>query len=273
MIPRTQVPVLDAIQPMTESDLERYLMDFSLEEQRQVRELWQTYARRKSLMNVELETRTPIHNQTSKQYLYRPGSMTYISAVGEHSRAVSTSSIKLDINRFARGVQTDLRNLTSQMMRGQVSSQRWYDESARALKLSYRATVDVARGNHRDDMNQEEREHWLELALALLLLLNRAAQDINAGVFPLDGRLTAYMGALGAANNGLYENWRLTEATRQGYREGRRILTPADHCQNSGDRRGCLELAALGWVQINQVVKIGGATCRDHCRCRIEFRR
>ena len=80
------------------------------------------------------------------------------------------------------------------------------------------------------------------------------------------------MGALGAANNGLYENWRLSEAARQGYREGRRILTPADHCRDSKGRQGCVELAALSWVPIERMVKIGEATCRDHCRCRMEFR-
>lgn len=207
----------------------------------------------------------------AKQYGYLPDSLTYVSKAGQRTKAVSSSSIKLDVNRFARGVQADLRRLTNQLLHGQLSAQRWYDESARVLKLSYRATADVARGTQ-DDMTHEERQRWLELALALLLLLNRAAQAINTGAFPLDGSLTAYIGSLGAANNGLYENWRLEEANRLGYREARRVLTPADHCRDSKGRKGCIELAALGWVPIEQAVKIGGATCRDHCRCRMEFR-
>lgn len=207
-----------------------------------------------------------------KQFGYRPDTMTYISRVGQQTRALRQSSVKLDVNRFAHGVQTELRGLTNQLIKGRLPAQRWYDESARLLKLSYRATADIARGTP-NEMDQEERQRWLELALLLLLLLNRAAQDINAGAFPLDGRLTSYIGALGAANNGLYENWRLSEAARLGYREARRVLTPADHCQSSGGRQGCIELAALGWVPIGQVVKIGGATCRDHCRCLMEFRK
>ena len=109
-----------------------------------------------------------------KRYGYRPDSMTYVSRVGQETRAVSSSAIKLDVNRFAHGVQTDLRDLTNQMLHGQLPAQRWYDESSRVLKLSYRATADVARGSQ-DDLEQEERQRWLELALALLLLLNRAA--------------------------------------------------------------------------------------------------
>lgn len=54
MLPRTNVPRLDTIQPMAHDELERFLLDYSLEEQRQVRELWQTHAARKSLIDFEL---------------------------------------------------------------------------------------------------------------------------------------------------------------------------------------------------------------------------
>lgn len=159
----------------------------------------------------------------TKQYGFKPDSLEYFSKVGEKTKSLPQSSVKLDVNRFALGVQTDLRNLTNQLLSGQMPAQRWYDESARLLKLSYRATVDVARGNGRG-MTNEEKEKWIALVLLLLLLLNRAAEDINAGVFPMDGRLTAYIGALGAANNGLYENWRLGQATNLGYREDRKSV-------------------------------------------------
>lgn len=51
LLPRTPVVRLETIQTMTGEKLERFLADFSLEEQRQARELWQTYARRPSLIS------------------------------------------------------------------------------------------------------------------------------------------------------------------------------------------------------------------------------
>ena len=54
MTPRTPRVRLEKIQTMERAELERYLLDFSLEEQRQVRELWQTYARRQTLIDFEL---------------------------------------------------------------------------------------------------------------------------------------------------------------------------------------------------------------------------
>lgn len=205
-----------------------------------------------------------------KQYGYNPETMTYFQRIGDHETAVPASSIKRDVNRFAQGVQSRLRDLTNQMLTNQIGAQQWYDESARLLKLSYRATADVSRGG--GEMTEEDRKRWLALALTLLLLLNRAAEDINRRIFPMDGRLSAYIGSLGAANNGLYENWRLTMAKNLGYTEGMRKLTPADHCHNSSDRPGCVELAALGWVPIEKVVWLGAATCRRHCKCEMHFR-
>lgn len=207
----------------------------------------------------------------AKEYGFNPEDLTYFARVGDQLKAVSTELIKRDVNRFAHGMQVQLRGLTNQMLAGQLPAQQWYDESARLLKLSYRATADVAGGSG-EDMNREDRQRWLELALLLLLLLNRAADDLNVGVVPRDGRLTSYIGSLGAANNELYENWRLGQALDRGYREARRVLTDADHCRDSKGRPGCVELAALGWQPIEKVVRIGGATCRRHCKCLMEFR-
>jgi hypothetical protein len=197
--------------------------------------------------------------------------MIYYSKVRDKQRAIPQSSIKLDINRFAKGVQAEQRNLASQFLNGQITPQRWYDESARLLKLSYRASVDIARGGS-GDMTEVEKRRWVELSLLFLLLLNQAAENLNAGNFPLDGRFTSFAGSLGAANNDLYENWRFGSAVDLGYTEGRRVLGVTDHCHNSLDRPGCIELAARGWVPINELVPIGGATCRRHCHCTLEFR-
>lgn len=208
-----------------------------------------------------------------KIYGYNPEALSYYSQSGSRQYSLSDASVKLDVNRFALGVQKDLRNLTAQLLTGSLSSQQWYDESARLLKLSYRATADVARGSSAPEMTNEQRKRDLELLLLLLLLLNGAADAINSGEMPLDGRLTAYISSLGTANNGLYENYRTSLAVNLGYREARRLLSPADHCHDSADRPGCVELAALGWVSIEKLVRLGNATCRQHCKCIVQYRK
>ncbi len=52
-MPRKPVVPLDKIQLMTREELERYLSDYSVEEQRATRELWQAHAARKTLIDFQ----------------------------------------------------------------------------------------------------------------------------------------------------------------------------------------------------------------------------
>ncbi len=53
LMPRKPVVPLDKIQLMTREELERYLSDYSVEEQRATRELWQAHAARKTLIDFQ----------------------------------------------------------------------------------------------------------------------------------------------------------------------------------------------------------------------------
>lgn len=226
----------------------------------------------------------------SREYGFDPNTLEYFQQVGGRRREIQAGAIKQDVNRFARGVEKEMREITQRFINGQITSQQWYDESARMMKLSYRAAVDVARGSH-DEMDDSDTEEWLALAILLLLLLNRTAEALEAGARPSEklltipgalgprggvlrpgGRLLSIAGLKGAAIMSIYENRRLAEALRAGYTETRRVLGVAEHCDRSKDRPGCVELAARGWIPIWQMIPIGGATCRSNCKCHLEFR-
>lgn len=53
LIPRRRMAQLGKIEPLRADQLERFLSDFTLEEMRQVRELWKTHAARKELIDFE----------------------------------------------------------------------------------------------------------------------------------------------------------------------------------------------------------------------------
>lgn len=261
--------------------LERYLLDYSMEDFRQVRELWKSLAARKELIDFKANDARLFYagargaglstNARSRQYGYRPESMTYYQEGRAGRTTISQRSIKSDVNRFALGVQIQQRELMNQMMNGTISPQQWYDETSRLMKLSYRTSVTIARGTD-EEMTEEEKKKWLLLLLLLFLLLNNFAEDLEDGDLPFDGRLPMYAGSLGSATRSLFENWRLGTAITMGYTEGRRVLGVAEHCEESRDRPGCVELSELGWIPIQQVTKIGDATCRQNCRCVLQFR-
>ena len=208
-----------------------------------------------------------------RSYGYNPQADIYFEQRGSMDRRpIPVDSVKLDINKFVIGVQDELKDITRQMINGTVSPQQWYDRSAGLMKLSYRASIDVARGTNQE-MTEEERNRWLALLLLLLLLLNGIADGINDGTIDIDYHLVSSASLRGAAARSMFENWRLASHLQAGYMEARRVLGIAEHCEESDDRPGCVDLAALGWIPIEMVVPIGAATCRDHCKCRIQYRK
>jgi hypothetical protein len=54
--------------------------------------------------------------------------------------------------------------------------------------------------------------------------------------------------------------------------EAKRILRASEHCHNSIHLPGCLELARLSWMPIDEMTPIGEATCGVWCKCFIVYR-
>lgn len=201
---------------------------------------------------------------------FDPRTLNYYQETKRGKRRVSRESVLRDVESFTLGVQQKQRELSNQLANGAITSQQWYDESARLMKLSYRAAMDAARGSSAEP-TEEEKNRWLEVALILLLLLNFTADALEEDELPIT-RLPSIMVARGAAVRSIFKNWSLGLVKSAGFTEARRVLGIAEHCNDSADRKGCIELAAQGWIPIDRFVPFGGATCRDHCKCSFEFR-
>lgn len=207
-----------------------------------------------------------------RRFGFSPDTLEYFQETNGRRQSIAVGSVKNDINRFAHGVSLEMQKITDQLSNGHITGQEWYNESARTMKLSYRAAVDVARGKS-GEMDKDDEELWLALALLLFLLLNQTAEALLDGRIESFGRLKNIMRLRGGAVSGLFENWRLNKAkTVVGFTEARRVLGVAEHCTGSDNRPGCVELAELGWLPIWRMVPIGAATCRDNCKCTIQFR-
>lgn len=263
---------------MTGTALETFIRDISPEEERQARALWQANAARKELIDFQGNDPSTGRTGARRMYGYDRNTMMYFERLGDGTaRKIPMDSIKLDINRFALAMQTQQRALMAGMLNQKLTSQEWYNESARLMKLSYYATTTAARGTN-EPMTDEEKNRWLLLLLLLFLWLNQLAESIVNGSLPLDGRLPVYAGLRGAALRSLFENWRLKKAQAEGWQEGRRVLGIAEHCHQEfepGDPRykpGCVEEAKKGWMSIDKLVPFGLCVCGNNCKCHFEFR-
>lgn len=251
------------IRIMDEWELQRYLTDVNEEEKLQARQLWRQYSRRPDLIDFE--------NGAKRQYTYDQKAMEYYEITGGRRTRIPITSIKMDVNSFANEMQAQQRQLMANMLNGVISIQEWYDQSARLMKLSYYAIVTIARGGD-PPMDEQENYWWLLLLLALFLLLNGTAAGLQDGSIKISGRLPVSHGLRGGAVRTLFENWRIEHAKREGYTEARRFLTPAEHCSET-ELPGCLEEAGKGWMPINQLIPLGGCTCRSNCKCYVKFRK
>jgi len=259
------------IRVMDQRELEIFLTDISEEDKRQSADLWKSYTGRKEL--IDFTAGTPGGStRARRRFGYDPDTMTYSQQTKTTSKTLGQRSIKMDVNRFALGIQAEQRKLMSDLMNKQITPQEWYAETTRLMKLSYLASVTVARGTN-EPMDEEENNYWLLLLLLLFLKLNSFVEALANEEIPLNLKIPIYAGLRGGASRSVYENWKLFQATRGGYDEGRRILSPAEHCEESVTHPGCIEEAGRGWVPIGSIIPLGQCTCRDNCKCYLQFRK
>ena len=254
---------------MDANRVHNYVVEFGDEEIRAVRDFWRSYANRTTLIDFGIDTnsgRYPRYGYSLNRQAYY-----YVNKKNGKRVIVPPASIKLDIERFGNNICDLQRNLAVKLINNKISLQDWYDDTARNMKMSYRAAINIARGSSLN-MAALEEQHWQEVMELQMQKLNSLAKRIESGDKPLDGSLLNAVCQIGKAVNILFENWKLWEAQLLGKRQGRRRLTAAEHCKATETRPGCKELARLGWRPIAEVVPIGDAACWGGCQCRLEFR-
>lgn len=271
ILPRTPVRVLsgDRVNRLDGYAIIRYMSDFDRDDQYAVREFWRAYARRRTLIDFSSDF-GPYSGRQRYGYDWNDGTYWYQSIAGRRE-IVPMQSIKLDIERFAKNMCELQRQYMTNLMNGSITTQQWYDSAVRVMKLSYRAISQIAIGSHLD-MTAIENQRWLDTMVRQVESLNGFTERIQSGTVPIDGRLLLGACALGRRLSMVFEDWKLWQAKMQGKTMGRRILTHAEHCHDTSSRRGCVELARLGFVPIENMVPIGEAACYSGCRCGQEFK-
>jgi hypothetical protein len=106
--------------------------------------------------------------------------------------------------------------------------------------------------------------------------LDKFTADIYANPLKWStGQLNARAKLYGQVGYGALEDDIKREKEKSGFTEERRVLGPVktEHCHDTDNRPGCVELAAKGWQPIGSLPKIGEASCWQNCRCKFEYRK
>ena len=201
-------------------------------------------------------------------FYFDAGRQRYIQVLANgKTRAVPESLLQKDAARFALSTRSQMGDLAAQLVRGEISQEVWYQETRTLMRLSYRRNVLLANGGTETMTPTAWGRFGAEMKKQYKYLDNFAG-EIATGKQALNGRVVVRAGMYGDASYAQYQNWKLQAEVRAGYAiEARRVLHPAEHCED------CVSYAAKGWMPAADVPPIGDSRCLTHCKCSIETRK
>jgi hypothetical protein len=173
------------------------------------------------------------------------------------------------MRRVSNEAQLRMRKLTQRVIAGTLLLSGWYVGMRSLMKALYLIGLYLAVTDP-----EENADAWFYLlVLPQFVHFDGFYNDLRDGRQFRDGTAMARAGQYGRAGNAFYQNVGLFFASRRGMRQGRRILGPTeDHCHDTNERQGCLELAGKGWIPLGDMVPIGDASCYSNCLCTLEYR-
>lgn len=181
----------------------------------------------------------------------------------------------LDLVMDASGAR--MHTLTDQLIAEQISLAEWQLGMMEEIKTAHTAAAASASGGWAQ-MSQADWGATGRLIRDHYDFLRNFAAEIASGKQRLDGTARVRTDLYAQAARGTFEEMRRRyERLKDGMEEEARELGEADHCSSdddpTGEREGCLELAALGWQPIGTLPKIGNSVCITRCHCRFVYRK
>lgn len=163
--------------------------------------------------------------------------------------------------------------LAEQLKIGQITLTEWQGEMRSFVRDEYNDAMILQRGG-REFITQSDWGYSGSKIKEQYGFLDNFAADIAKEPDKwLNGRLNNRSSLYNQSGYSALEDFKKRDMKNAGWSQERRFLGIADHCRNSGEKPGCIELAAMGWRPIGTLPKIGAATCHTNCKCRFDYRK
>jgi len=225
---------------------------------RAVRALWDGYSGATGLLDAR------------NGYKYSPITTRY----SQNGTRVTDKQLRQYVNNISTQASLEMRKNTQQLIAGIIIASVWYSRMQNLMETLYRTIWLVSIGGFLFDDDLQRNLFYL-FVLSQFRWLDNFYTQILSELQPLDGRAIERAGMYGTYGNGLFQNILLNNALAEGKTQARRVLGKNEnHCTDNkdGSRRGCIELAKEGWVNIRSMIPIGDAVCYSHCHCHILYR-
>lgn len=269
---RTYAVQGEFVRPLTDDELLAELM--TADDVMDSVELWDRASRLVGYLSgapVNTDT-TLVQHAKDKQveYYYDFTKGIYRYVVG--GRKVPDSRLAGGLIRVSNSSRQALKDLTQRLVDGEISKDYWYRQMRKQLKDEYRASWIASIGGV-DNYDRSQAAKFGRASAPQYRWLNNFLDQMNSGEQLMNGSAVQRAGMYSRAGNGMFRNNQLRIAANNGMTKARRRLGVTDnHCHNGKNRYGCVELANMGWQDINLIAQIGDASCYSHCLCSYEFK-
>jgi hypothetical protein len=255
----------------TDGEVRSFISDIDSNDVELAKEMWNSSTSMRGLLTARpagsVSRSLP---KGEKDYTFDPATGVYRDPNG---RAVSGDVLRRSVMRVSANARERLRNETRQLIAGTIMFVVWYERSRNILKALYATIWLLWLGGFLFD-DQSWRDLFYIFVLMQFRRFEEFARQLDTGAQALDGTAVSRAGSYGWYGNAFYQNVKLQRGIAMGHDQARRVLGENEnHCTDSAETPGCIELADLGWMPINHIVPLGGATCRANCLCQIETRK
>lgn len=183
-------------------------------------------------------------------------------------RPLPPSTVKAAADAVCRQANADIGVLVTRLTSGEITVADLEPLMQNAIKRGIIANTALAHGGY-DNLTPKIIERAEAQVLAQHDFLRNRLEKVASNV-RASGELTARDGhdlmSYSNAFRSVYEN-EFAQAKRDaGFTEAQRVLAAVSHCAS------CEEIAAQGWMPIDEMPPIGSDDCLNNCHCTLIFR-
>jgi len=198
---------------------------------------------------------------------WAPAKQRYVAPSGA---VVVRGEIRDAVKAVVKVTKQEMVRLVEGLATARLSVPEFQTLAIDALTRGHFLAAGIASGGQ-TQVSNSTRSVVGKLAGADIGAVERLLTDVTTGKIPLAGRFLQRLSLITLAVRATFYEAERNTRTEAGFVWARRMLTEGEHCEESPGRPGCVELAAEGWVPIEDLVPIGDATCLDNCNCEVIY--
>jgi hypothetical protein len=248
--------------PAGQSDTRLFLTVDTPDSISQAIELWDQYSGAPGLLSAG-------SGAGDGRYTYDKARRVYTNT--KTGRDVTDQQLRRYVKNVSDETSRRMRKDTQQLIAGLIMLTVWYSRMRSFMRALYKTIWILGIGGFVFDDDTARNIFYL-FTLLQFNYFDNFAEQLYSGTQPLNGFAMTRAGMYGRAGNSMWQNKLLIQAEENGFTECINVLgVTEDHCQD-GERPGCIEQTARGWIPIASAIPIGNRTCYNNCLCRFKFR-